>query len=392
MKRMLRDERGMALALAIVALVVVGALVAGTLFVGTQEQRVGENQRRVAQSFGVAEAALVEESNPATWQPNAVTYNSMRTYPLDTALLAWPTWKTAPNNTGQYGGHMVKLNDNLYFMEMTGADQASRGGASMSGGGARQRLGLLLRIKPVQFPMQAAMTTQGNIDLRGQAEVDGTDQNPTGWADCAPADTNKAGIRTSSTSTVTAHGSGGVYGNPPVVKDPTVADSTFTKFGDVLWTQLVAAANIKLPGGTYTTQPSLIGTACNRADVLNWGDGMNKAAPCGNYMPIIYLSGTTTLNNVQGQGILLINGDLNIQGSYQFYGVTIIQGALKASGGGTTEAHFWGMTMARSVDFDSQKFTGKAEINYSKCAIVNALQLSGVGAQMRSRGWVQLYQ
>ncbi len=45
MKRILRDERGMALAVAIFALVVVGALVAGAFFAGTQEQRVGENQR-----------------------------------------------------------------------------------------------------------------------------------------------------------------------------------------------------------------------------------------------------------------------------------------------------------------------------------------------------------
>ena len=48
----LRDERGMALAVAIFALVVVGALVAGAFFAGTQEQRVGENQRRVQTSFG----------------------------------------------------------------------------------------------------------------------------------------------------------------------------------------------------------------------------------------------------------------------------------------------------------------------------------------------------
>ncbi len=52
MKRILRDERGMALAVAIFALVVVGALVAGAFFAGTQEQRVGENQRRVQTSFG----------------------------------------------------------------------------------------------------------------------------------------------------------------------------------------------------------------------------------------------------------------------------------------------------------------------------------------------------
>ena len=56
MKPILSNERGMALAVAIFALVVVGALVAGAFFAGTQEQRVGENSRRVTQSFGAAEA------------------------------------------------------------------------------------------------------------------------------------------------------------------------------------------------------------------------------------------------------------------------------------------------------------------------------------------------
>lgn len=396
MKPMVKNERGMALALAVVALVVVGALVAGALFVGTQEQRVGENQRRVGQSFGVAEAALVEASNPDSLK--AADYSRLRAYPGATSsdtisFGSWPALTATPGGTGRYGGYMVRMNDNLYFMDMIGSDNASQSGAVVSGGGARQRLGMLLRIRPVRFPMNASLTTQGSVALKGQAEVDGFDQNPTGWTDCAPPDSNKAGIRTSSTGTVTNSGSGGIYGDPPVVKDPTVADSTFQQFGDLLWADLVAAANIRLGAGTYTTQPSLRADgSCNTNDVLNWGDGMNKTAPCGNYFPIIHLTGSSTLNNVQGQGILLVDGDLSVQGSYQFFGITIIQGALKTAGGGNTEAHFWGMTMARVVDFETQKFSGKAELNYSKCAITNALQKTSQLMPMRSRGWTQLFQ
>ncbi|HEY6156804.1 MAG TPA: PilX N-terminal domain-containing pilus assembly protein, partial [Gemmatimonadales bacterium] len=60
MKHVLKNERGMALAIAIVALVVVGALVAGALFSGTQEQRVAENVRRTQASFGVAEQGIYD--------------------------------------------------------------------------------------------------------------------------------------------------------------------------------------------------------------------------------------------------------------------------------------------------------------------------------------------
>jgi len=60
MESLLRNERGMALGLAIVALVVGGALIAGALFAGTQEQRLGENARRLQQSFGVAEGGAYD--------------------------------------------------------------------------------------------------------------------------------------------------------------------------------------------------------------------------------------------------------------------------------------------------------------------------------------------
>src|SRR5713101_7024168 len=60
MKHVLRNERGMALAIAIVALVIVGALIAGAFFSGTQEQRVAENVRRVQASFGVAEEGVYD--------------------------------------------------------------------------------------------------------------------------------------------------------------------------------------------------------------------------------------------------------------------------------------------------------------------------------------------
>src|ERR1043166_6512237 len=98
MRRILRDERGMALAVANFALVVVGALVAGAFFAGTQEQRVGENQRRVQQSFGVAEAGVQER----VISRDPTTMNKRNSYPQDSVVIANTT---APNGTGSYGGY-----------------------------------------------------------------------------------------------------------------------------------------------------------------------------------------------------------------------------------------------------------------------------------------------
>src|SRR2546425_5425559 len=121
MKRVLQNERGMALALAIVALVVVGALVAGAFFAGTQEQRVGENSRRVLTSFGVAEAGMLEVVR--TWKDSTGVFNSLRSYPSATPP-SERTWAPAraAGRTGGYNGTLYQLNDQIYLIDMTGTD------------------------------------------------------------------------------------------------------------------------------------------------------------------------------------------------------------------------------------------------------------------------------
>src|SRR5690242_8300815 len=122
MRRMLRDERGMALAVAIFALVVVGALVAGAFFAGTQEQRVGENQRRVQTSFGVAEAGAQERV--MSWKPDSM--NKRLAFPQDDVnIYSQATPGTAPGGTGTYYGKSYKLGPNIFLIDVTGRDRAS---------------------------------------------------------------------------------------------------------------------------------------------------------------------------------------------------------------------------------------------------------------------------
>src|SRR5256885_4383728 len=99
-----------------------------------------------------------------------------------------------------------------------------------------------------------------------------------------------------------------------------------------------------------------------------------------------------TINGVQGQGILLVDGSLAVQGGFQWFGITIIRGTFSTAGGGTSDAHFWGTTMVQdSVVVANNTYTGHANILYSKCAILKALDATGVAAMMRSRSWVQLF-
>jgi len=202
MKRVLQNERGMALALAIVALVVVGALVAGAFFAGTQEQRVGENSRRVLTSFGVAEAGMLEVVR--TWQDSTGVFNSLASYPSVPSTRTWPTVQS-PSHTGAYSGTLYKLNDQIFLIDMTGTDSAP-GLSSQQvawlqrrGGGASQRLGLLTSIRALQMDIRASLTSGRGDALSGNARIDGYDHVPPNWdtwTTCGPLDSAKAGIRT----------------------------------------------------------------------------------------------------------------------------------------------------------------------------------------------------
>lgn len=384
MKRILRDERGMALAVAIFALVVVGALVAGAFFAGTQEQRVGENQRRVQTSFGVAEAGSQERV--LSWDPG--TMNKRASYPSDSVVIG-PN-AAAPNGTGSYGGYSYKMGQNVFLIDVTGRDRASAAGAIAGGGGARQRIGMITRIAPVDFGIHASLTTQGVVSMSGNANINGADQIPTGWTSCDPPGAPQAGVRDQG-GNVTETGNATVVGTPPVVNDPSINNNTFTTFGGATYAQLAARANVVIPAGNYTTAPVVTNGVCDKTVLTNWGDGMNPLAACASYFPIIHATGTITVNNTQGQGILLVDGDLNVQGSYQFFGIVIIQGDLKTAGGGSTDAHFWGGVMAKNADLSVQNLSGKATLNFSSCSMLAALQATSPISLMRSRGWVQLY-
>ena len=397
MKHVLKNERGMALALAIVALVVVGALIVGALFSGTQEQRAGENVRRALTSFGVAEEGVYDIIR--RWDNNRGTYAGLYPYQANGAArdsVAIDT-TTSASKTGSYSGTLFKLNDQLYLVDVTAQDNMSLAGR-IRGGGASQRLGLLVRIKPPMLGPPAALTSGGANVLGGSASIDGNDQTPTGWTGCGPTDSAGAGIRTQTADTVRFSGHPSVLGSPPVLKDPTLADSSFSVYGSVTYAQLAGRANITLPAQNLSTTvaPSLSGGRCDTSVPTNWGSPSDPAGPCGQYFPIIHITGAgAAISGQEGQGVLLVDGSLDVQGGFQFFGVVIIKGKLRTSGGGGgNPAHFWGTMMVQdsvALADTTNAIIGNANILYSKCAITKALDKTGAGAAMRSRGWVQLY-
>src|SRR5262249_13384562 len=139
-----------------------------------------------------------------------------------------------------------------------------------------------------------------------------------------------------------------VAGSPLLYQDPSLNSASLTTFGDMTFDGMTALATKILQDGTYTgVDPSLNADgSCNKADQKNWGDPSSPTTPCGSYWPIVWIQGNSsspTVNGNHGQGILLISGDLNVQGGFEWYGPVLIRGHLKTAG---TGGHFNGGVIA----------------------------------------------
>jgi hypothetical protein len=371
----LRDERGIALLLTILSLVVVGAIVSGFFMSAMLENRAGQNSRKVEQAFAAAEYGVAETI--AEW--DVVSWNVLPLMGVDSIAGA------SAAGSGNYDGTVRRLNNELFLVDVTGYSRT---------GQARQRIGAFVKLRSILFDIKAALTTRGPSRIGGNAGIDGSDHTPAGWTSCPALGAGEAGIRIPDADDLQFIGgcSGGscVSGTPKIDEDPFIDDDTFFDYGDGDWEALKSLANKKLPAGNYQNlAPRLDGGGdCDIGHQQNWGDPLNPAGACGSYYPVVYVSGDVTANTGVGQGLLLVEGDLSIQGGFEFYGIVVVRGTFTSAGTGNK---INGGVLAANVELDDNSLIGTADLLYSQCAILRAQQAAAAGSPLRSRGWVQLF-
>jgi hypothetical protein len=130
---------------------------------------------------------------------------------------------------------------------------------------------------------------------------------------------------------------------------------------------------------------------CGIGDPVNWGDPVNPAGPCGGYFPVIHVPGSLTIQSGgYGQGILLVDGDLDLRGGFAFHGIIIVQGNFETQGSGN-RVH--GAVMASNANFQDQSLVGGSVVQYSSCAVDQAIRNSASmnrARPMLERSWVDL--
>jgi hypothetical protein len=105
----------------------------------------------------------------------------------------------------------------------------------------------------------------------------------------------------------------------------------------------------------------------------------------------MWTGGALTLqSNGYGQGILLVDGDLQVRGGFTFFGIIIVQGTF-TTGNGTNR--IFGAVMASNAADLNQTFLGTSTIQYSRCAVTRAVLNNAALARARplaERSWVDL--
>lgn len=374
------DDHGFALPITIFALMIVGVLATSSFYIARQETRISIASANAGAALYLAEEGLSQILD--RWDMEAAKDMAVWTTRTLTDTLSHGIWSV----------DVTRMTGRLFLLESSGT--VTKGGAVLSG--ARRRVAMSVRIFTAEIAPNAAMTTRGPTSISGGAQVRGEDDVPPGWDTfCAGPLTDKPGLLTDDASLVSLIGGAEITGEPmDVEEDPTISDETFTQFGELDWDQLVALADIHLPSGTIngTAPDSTLAGGCITSNPLNWGNPLNPNGACGDYFPIIHAA--APFLRIQsggiGQGILLVDGDLDLRGGFVFHGIVIVQGNFETQGSGN---RILGGVMASNVDFELQSLSGTSVVSYSSCAVERAILNNKNLTRARplgQRSWVDL--
>ncbi len=117
--------------------------------------------------------------------------------------------------------------------------------------------------------------------------------------------------------------------------------------GDPFPSDLLAAiANARIEPGRVRPRPLAADGEC-RPDPLNWG-ARGPGHPCHDFLPLIHAAGPLVVDGGTGRGIVVVDGDLVLDGGFEFQGILIVRGELTLRGGATVE----GAIRATSLRFE----------------------------------------
>jgi hypothetical protein len=378
------NRDGFALPAAIFALMVVAILVTSGFFLANQEHRIGQSSERTAEVFRMAESGL--NTALALWTPSqgdVSVWSDDGHQPI----------MTDQEGDGEWRVTITRVDDQLYFLESTAT--ITEGGYLA---GASRTVGQLARRGRLNITEpNAAVTTQDQLQASGNATLDGRDTNGGGsdWFlqqndACPPASGGRPAVLMNEGANFDQGGNADVLAPPgvdPVAFDDDVTAETLSIFSDENWEQLRSMATISISDqSNHRIRPTMTPDGqCNTADQFNWGAPLevngadsDAAEACQNYFPLVYVRVPSGQQNFQinansmGQGVLMVDGNLHVNGDFNWAGPIFVRGEFSNNGG--TGMYGGVVSLGAEITSDTeQTVSGNAEVTYSSCAVSRAV-------------------
>lgn len=363
----MRSERGFALVTVVLLMIGLAVLATGLVFAASQHATVVASMHDVARARRGAEAAVaiaLERWSAATRSrdPVGATVRVLEPIELEPGLRV--------SAAGQRLSGIVWI--------VTGSAEASHGSLAPVGQTAA-RIVHSADIDSIGRALDAAFIASRAIVHAG-ASVSGSGSSgpadPGTAALCASWGPAGAAVRAPPDSLTIASGAL-VGGTPPVLPDPDVARFR-TGLGSTDLDGLRAAATPVL-SPVVSPAPAEHDTTCVETAPLNWGA---PGGPCAALHILAHAPDRLRIDGGYGQGILIADRDLVLDGGFRFRGVIIGLGTVTLR-----DASIEGVVVAARVEMER----GSALLD--RCAVAEALDGAAPlqGAHPPSRSWIPTF-
>ena len=334
------DRKGFAVATALFTLVVIGALAIGTLYAATHELRGGTDAIHQARAIMAAELGV--EQTIAAWSRE---WNGAlgRGYGR--------SWTYSTVEGAQLTIGLTRLTDDLFLIT-----------SEARAGPARRRVARVVRLDVDDPLREAALLATSVIDSTTSSGVDGSDHPPAQWDCPAPG---------------------------PPLPAIVIADTTSAlRLGQFDWPTLVGLAHSRVTVRVTGAAPRVSAEECDTAAPENWGEPNRwMGGPCTGYYPVIHAPSDLVMDGGRGQGVLVVEGNLTIQGGAAFTGVVLVRGALlDGPGGGRVTG-----ALSMAGQGATLPSLGGTWIGFSRCAARKALLGIAMPKAVIERSWSELF-
>lgn len=319
-------RRGMALVMAVLVLLAMSAVAAAMLFIAGAQARA---------------AAFVESGMRARLEAEAAARE---------AFAAWSTGDAAGRAVGERWVVFHRIGPAPGQRRTVVAEHLASGLALIrgrvavpapEGATARAATALLVRFIPPEellasFPAAAVSNAPVYVEPAGVVDGLRSDAAPDGWpAGACPSEAVAAldsvfAVRARPALIVgDAQDAAGadptsLYGLPGVAVEPGREGPPDAGLGPVPWNMVPRLADGHAVGAPIPG-PLAGPDGCRTASPDNWGDP-GGSGPCAEHLPLIHAAGHLVMDGGTGQGILVVDGNLELRAGARFYGPVLVRG------------------------------------------------------------------